>query len=314
METYPVPCDKCDQCKWKGICEERRLSDDHLSQVANINRLQIKKLEAAGVPTLKALATLPEDTSIPKMISETLQKLRHQARLQFLARQTGERQIEVLSLVDDKTRGFARLPQPATGDLFFDMEGDPLEEGGLEYLFGLYFFKADKPEFKAFWAHSRAEEKRAFEAFMDFVTGWLRQFPNAHIYHYAAYEQTALKKLMSLHGTREAEVDNLLRSQKLIDLYKVVREGIRVSEPRYSIKNIEHFYLESRTGDVKSAGASIVYYERWKETGDPQLLKDIENYNFDDVRSTYELREWLLTLRPTAVSYTHLTLPTTSRV
>ena len=298
VETYPNPCEKCDQCKWSGLCEERRLKDDHLSQVANITRLQVKKLELAGVKTLEALAKLSTETRIPKMTPETLAKLHQQARLQLMARETGERHLELLLDAAEELRGFARLPRPAEGDLFFDMEGDPLEEGGLEYLFGLYYFEHGEARFKAFWAHSRAEEKVAFEEFMDFVTGWLRKYPNAFIYHYAAYEQTALKKLMSLHGTREAEVDNLLRTQKLVDLYKVVREGIRVSEPRYSIKNIEHFYLESRTGDVKNAGASIVFYERWKETGDPQLLKDIEDYNYDDVRSTYELRQWLLSLRP----------------
>jgi predicted RecB family nuclease len=303
QDTYPIPCEKCVQCKWSGRCEDQRLQDDHLSQVANISRLQIKKLEMAGVKTLEALANLAEGTRIQKINPETALKLHHQARLQFLARQTGERHLELLQEVDGEIRGFARLPQPTSGDLFFDMEGNPLEEGGLEYLFGLYFFRDGKPEFKAFWAHSRQAEKLAFEAFMDFATGWLGQHPGAHIYHYAHYEQTALKKLMSLHGTREAEVDNLLRTQKLIDLYKVVREGIRVSEPRYSIKNIEHFYLESRAGEVKSAGASIVYYERWKETGDPQLLKDIESYNFDDVRSTYELRQWLLTLRPSHLDW-----------
>ncbi len=302
-DTYPVPCEKCDQCHWRGLCDKRRSEDDHLSQVANITRLQVKKLESAGIRTLEALATLHKEERIPKMNPETLAKLRHQARLQFLARNTGERQLELLPEVEGECRGFARLPKPADGDLFFDMEGDPLEEGGLEYLFGVYFIQGGTPEFKAFWAHSRAEEKVAFEAFMDFVTAWLRKYPDAHIYHYAAYEQTALKKLMALHGTREAEVDNLLRAQKLVDLYKVVREGIRVSEPRYSIKNIEHFYLESRTGDVKNAGASIVYYERWKETGDPQLLKDIEDYNFDDVRSTYELRQWLLSLRPAQLAW-----------
>jgi uncharacterized protein len=190
------------------------------------------------------------------------------------------------------------MPSPAHGDLFFDMEGDPLEEGGLEYLFGIYFFIENKAQFKAFWAHSRKEEKRAFEEFIDFVTIHLATHPDAHIYHYAHYEETALKKLMSLHGTREVEVDNLLRTGKLIDLYKVVRESLRVSEPRYSIKNIEHFYLDKRSSEVTDAGASIVYYEKWKETGDPQLLKDIEQYNNDDVRSTYELREWLLQLRP----------------
>lgn len=303
LETYPVPCEKCGLCKWSGLCEDKRLKDDHLCQVANVSGLQIKKLQASDVMTLEALGTLPLETKIPKMAAETLEKLHRQARLQLLARQSGENQLELLPQEVDAIRGLARLPRSDAGDLFFDMEGNPLEEGGLEYLFGLYFFQHGKPEFKAFWGHNRAEEKLAFEAFMDFVTAWLRQYPAAHIYHYAHYEQTALKKLMSLHGTREAEVDNLLRAQKLVDLYKVVREGIRVSEPRYSIKNIEHFYLEHRTGDVTNAGASIVYYERWKETGDPQLLKDIEDYNFDDVRSTYELQQWLLSLRPAGLPW-----------
>jgi len=303
LDTYPVPCEKCELCKWRGLCEDQRLKDDHLCQVANISRLQIKKLQMDGVMTLEALARLPVDSTIQKMSAETLEKLHRQARLQFSARQSGNRQLELLPQDAEMQRGFARLPKPSEGDLFFDMEGDPLEEGGLEYLFGLYFFQNGKPEFKAFWAHSREEEKIAFEAFMDFVTDWLRRYPVAHIYHYAHYEQTALKKLMSVHGTREAEVDNLLRAQKFVDLYQVVREGICVSEPRYSIKNIEHFYLESRSGDVTNAGASIVFYERWKETGDPKLLQDIADYNFDDVRSTFELRQWLLGLRPANLSW-----------
>ena len=298
LDTYPIPCEKCDQCSWSGLCEEKRLKDDHLSQVANITRLQIKKLESYGINTLEAFANLAEHTLVPKMVPETVEKLRRQARLQLLARHSGKNQLEILPQEEGVVRGFARLPKPDDGDLFFDMEGDPLEEGGLEYLFGLYFLKDGKFEFQAFWGHNRNEEKLAFESFMDFVSEWLKQHPAAHIYHYAAYEQTALKKLMSLHGTREAEVDHLLRLQKMVDLYRVVREGIRVSEPRYSIKNIEHFYLESRQGEVTNAGASIVYYERWKETGDPQLLKDIVAYNFDDVRSTYELRQWLISIRP----------------
>lgn len=298
VTTYPDPCDKCAQCVWDDLCTARRLQDDHLSQVANITRVQTRKLEAAGVRTLVDLASLPAEAPVARIVPETLARLRHQASLQLQARQTGQRVVVALPVDPDRQNGFLRMPQPAEGDLFFDMEGDPLEEGGLEYLFGLYLFEDGKPRFIPFWAHNRAEEKVAFEQFMDFVTAWLRDHPGAYIYHYAPYEQTALKRLMSLHGTREADVDNLLRTHKLVDLYKVVREGIRVSEPRYSIKNIEHFYLEGRTGDVTNAGASIVWFERWKETGDPQLLKDIEDYNFDDVRSTYELRQWLLTLRP----------------
>ena len=73
---------------------------------------------------------------------------------------------------------------------------------------------------------------------------------------------------------------------------------MRVSEPSYSIKNIERFYLDERMGEVKDAGASIVYYEKWKDTGEPGLLEKIEDYNREDVRSTCELNKWLLKLRP----------------
>lgn len=113
-----------------------------------------------------------------------------------------------------------------------------LEEGGLEYLFGVVFRDEGELRFRAFWAHSRAEERQAFEEFMDFVAARLARFPDLHIYHYASYEVTALKRLMSLHGTRESQVDDLLRRGKFVDLYRVVREAIRVSEPSYSIKSI----------------------------------------------------------------------------
>jgi predicted RecB family nuclease len=279
VETYPEPCERCDLCKWRQRCEQRRVTDDHLCQVANISLMQIRKLQEAGVPTLAALATLPPATKVPKMATETRERLHDQASLQLHALQTGERQLALLQQDPDGLRGFGRLPQLDAGDLFFDMEGDPLEAGGLEYLFGLYVFEDGKAQFKTFWAHSRAAEKLAFEQFMDFVTARLRAHPHAHIYHYAHYEATALKRLMSIHGTREAEVDNLLRAGKLVDLYQVVREALRVSEPRYSLKNIEHFYLEHRIGEVKSAGASIVHYERWKDTGEAQLLQDIADYN-----------------------------------
>lgn len=297
QSTYPDPCAYCDQCKWRQLCDERRIADDHLCQVANITRIQIKKLQDAGIRTLAALGSLDGNAQVPRISPQTLDRIRNQARLQLEARTTGSGKVERLP-VEGEGRGFARLPRPSPHDLFFDMEGDPYEENGLEYLFGLYFFDEGKPQFRAFWAHSRAEERRAFEEFMKFAVQRLTRYPDAHIYHYAHYEPTHLQGLMSLHGTQEAELDNLLRRRKFVDLYAVVREAIRVSEPRYSIKNIEHFYLEARSAEVVDAGASIVYYERWKETRDPQYLKAIEAYNLDDVRSTYQLREWLLTLRP----------------
>jgi uncharacterized protein len=182
--------------------------------------------------------------------------------------------------------------------MYFDMEGDPLQDGGLEYLFGVGYSEEGQWNFLPFWAHNREEERLAFEAFMDFVCERRKRYPGAHVYHYASYEQTALKRLAALHATREVQLDDMLRNQVLVDLYKVVRESIRISKPSYSIKHVEHFYREAREGEVQNAGASIVFYERWLETGEQQYLDAIEAYNGDDVESTRQLHDWLQGLRP----------------
>lgn len=300
---YPLPTEHCDLCHWRDYCDAQWLADDHLCQVAGITRSQMTKLQSAGIATMAALGTVAADATVHRLNGETLAKLREQAALQDAARRTGERSAVVLSVDPNGRRGFHRLPQPDAGDIFFDMEGDPLQEEGLEYLFGVWFRQNGAWAFKCFWAHDRSQERRAFEDFMDLVTERLRNFPAAHIYHYASYEETALKRLASLHATREVEMDTLLRQGRLIDLYKVVREAIRISESSYSIKSVEHFYRPPRAGHVKDAGASLVCYERWRETADPALLADIQTYNRDDVESTQQLREWLLTLKPAGVPW-----------
>lgn len=302
--TYPNPCKRCDLCHWRDRCENQRIQDDHLSQVAGILKTQVTKLNQAGIKTMADLAQLDEHIVVPKLNADSLAKIRQQARLQQFQKTTGNSKLELLPVDANGRHGFMRLPAPDAGDIYFDMEGNPLEDPRhLEYLFGIYFQENNQYQFKGFWALSHAEEKKAFEDFMDFVTKRLQTYPNAHIYHYAAYEETAIKRLMSFYGTRETEVDNLLREGRLIDLYKVVRESMRTSEPSYSIKNIEHFYLDKRSGAVTNAGASIIYFEKWKMTQDQQYLKDIEDYNIDDVRSTQELHAWLIQQRPTSLPW-----------
>ena len=135
--------------------------------------------------------------------------------------------------------------------------------------------------------------------FIDFVAERLQRYPGAHIYHYAHYEPTALKRLMTLHGTREAQLDDLLRGEKFVDLYKVVREGIRTSESGpvdQGPRGVLHAAARGR-GDATPA-RSIVHYERWRVTQDAARLESIRAYNEDDCRSTHLLRDWLLGLRP----------------
>jgi uncharacterized protein len=158
---YPVPCAHCNLCRWRQQCEQRRIADDHLCQVAGISHVQTARLQQGGITTLAALGALPPSAIVPRMQPETLARLRGQAMLQEHARRTGERVYELLPLDPDGRRGFNRLPPPDEGDVYFDMEGDPLEEGGLEYLFGVWFMHRGTWTFRAFWAHDRAGERLA---------------------------------------------------------------------------------------------------------------------------------------------------------
>jgi len=301
-ETAAEPCGHCLYCRWSESCDAGWETAEHLSLVAGVTRGQIEKLRAAGVTSLRDLAGTPPQTSIASLNPETFARLRAQAALQLVRRDTGEGRVELLPPAPGK--GFERLPRPDSGDLFFDMEGDPLFEGGLEYLFGFVGLDEGVERFTPFWAHDRAEEKLAFERSVDFACERLKGFPDAHIYHYAAYEETALKRLAMFHGTRETEVDDLLRGGKLVDLYQVVREAIRTSEPGYSIKNLEAFYLPgARDGSVNTAGDSIVAYEQWRRLGQGDLLVQIADYNELDCRSTRLCRDWLLAQRPAAAAW-----------
>ena len=299
--STPEPCAHCDECAWKNRCQAEWLAADHLSQVANIRRSQATKLRAAGVDTMAALAALPDGHRVPGMAAETLIKLQRQARLQTAVKGTDETRHELLARVPGK--GFDRLPRPAEGDLFFDMEGDPLYPGGLEYLFGVHWMENGRDRFRPFWAHDRAAEKTAFQAFIDFVADHLSRHPDAHIYHYNHYEVTAVRRLASFHATREAVVDDLLRRRKFVDLYVIVREALQISEPRYSLKNVEHFYQGKRAGEVSTATDSIVAYERWRVVRDQRILDEIEAYNAIDCRSTAGLLGWLVSIRPDDVAW-----------
>jgi predicted RecB family nuclease len=302
---YPYPVEHCDYCDWWKRCKDKRRADDHLSLVAALTRQQSIRLEDGGVETVAALAALPDDATVQRLPRTTLDALHQQARLQVYTRETGERIREFLPL--EQERGFQRLPTPSAADVFFDIEGDPYwGDDGLEYLLGTW---TEDGGYEPRWAHDEQQERQAFEDWVDWVTARLVEHPDLHLYHYNHYEPTALKRLMSKYGTREAEVDELLRRKVFCDLYVVVRQAMRIGQESYSLKELEGFYPFERDAEVTQAGGSILAYEDYLDSRDPAQLEAIAEYNDDDCRSTYALRNWLLDERAEAERQFDTVLP-----
>ena len=219
--------------------------------------------------------------------AESFDGVRHQAELQLRGRR--EDRYLTSSCPTRRIAASACCPSPTSGDVWFDMEGHPFYETsrGLEYLFG-YCFRDDAGEvvYEAVWGRDRDGERVAFEQFVDWVVARRARFPGMHVYHYAAYERSALTRLMGQHGTREQEVDDFLRQEVLVDLYRVVKQALRASTASYSIKEIEKLYDFERTADVEGGDDSVVRFEEWVETGDDAILEEVERYNEEDCRST----------------------------
>ena len=308
-ETYPNPIEHCEICRWQAICDKRRRDDDHLCLVAGISKLQINELKQREISTLQGLAAmpLPLDWKPERASADSYVRIREQARIVVEARESGKGKFELLSV--ERGFGLTRLPEPSDGDVFLDLEGDPfVGEHGLEYLFG-YLFRdaAGASVYEGDWALSRADERRAFEKFVDFVMARWARFPNLHIYHYAPYEPAALKRLMGRYATREEEIDQMLRAGLFVDLYQVVRHGLRASVESYSIKRLESFYEYERETPLAEANAALANFQATLELGDvPSIAAEIkatvQSYNKDDCRSASVLRDWLEALRAKLVA------------
>ena len=307
--NYPEPVDHCDVCPWSSICSQKRRADDHLSLVAGISRLQRRELESRDPATLAALAAMPLPLTFkPKRGAvATFERVREQARVQLIARETKQAICEVIQPIEAE-KGLCRLPEPSPGDLFLDLEGDPFAgEGGREYLFGIVSIgDAGEPVYRAFWAETAQEEQAAFDTVMSLIMEAWDRDPGMHVYHYAPYEPSAFKRLSCRYAIREQDVDRLLRGGRFVDLYHVVRQGLRAGVERYSIKNMEQFYNFDRSVQLLDANRSLRVVEQALELGrlgtvSPEVRAAVEGYNADDCVSTLRLRDWLETERMGAI-------------
>ncbi len=299
----PDPADSKSWLDWSSYAEQLLLEKDHLFQVATITRGQIKKFNQASITTMQELANSTPG-HIPGINPVVSGRLKSQAALQKKSVGRDKPRFEIIVPAEGEKSGLALLPPHSSLDVFFDIEGYPFDQGGLEYLWGVTWFNEQGDQkFTDFWAHNCEQEKTTFQSFIEWVYDRWQQDPSMHIYHYAHYEITACRKLMGRYGVCEYEVDQLLRNEVFVDLFKIIKGSLLLGEPGYSLKNVERLYRDKRESEVGSGGDSMVVYEQWRELnqkgaqGDTwqtsEILKNIRDYNIDDCNSTQELAEWL---------------------
>ena len=137
---------------------------------------------------------------------------------------------------------------------------------------------------------------------MDWVIERWEEYPDLHIYHYAPYEPSAMKRLMGRHATREAEVDRDAAGRP-------VRRPLPGGEGRLARQRGE--LLDQGVGEILRIHQEVPLAEANSalygvcaplELGSPEAIKEehktaVEGYNRDDCVSTVQLRNWLEDIR-----------------
>lgn len=306
-QYYPEPVEACQVCVWAPRCEARRRKDDHLSYIAGSGRSHRVELTAQGVPTLTMAAQMavPITFRPSRGASETYDRLGNQARVQHQQRSEGRPIVEMMPIQEGQ--GLRRLPEPSTGDIFLDLEGASFaREGGREFLFGIW----TNAGYRAWWAMDDEQEKAAFEEVMDVIASAWKADPAMHVYHFNHYEPTAFKKLASRHVTRVEPLNELLRAERFVDLYPIVRQAVRAGVESYSIKKLEQYYEFTRQITLLNVHEPLLAVEMALDAKAPdaitlEIRDAVQAYNEDDCRSAEALRDWLEALRRKAIAEGH---------
>ena len=102
---------------------------------------------------------------------------------------------------------------------------------------------------------------------------------------------------MGRYASRENEIDGLLRGKVFVDLYSVVRNGMRAGVESYSIKKLEPLYGYFRKADLHAANVALAGFRPVSNSQTPlRSLMRIVRPSRPTTKTTaprQKLRDWL---------------------
>jgi uncharacterized protein len=301
IDSEPEPCSFCQFCDFQKVCEDQWRSEDSLVFVADLMRADRQVLSEAGIISLEQLASAT--ASVDGIPDERFERVRHQAQLQKAHRDDPGAEVPFTHVApgDDPAwgHGYSHLPSIDDGDVFFDLEGHPLftAESGIFFLFGLLYQQRGEWIYEARWAHSLEEQERQAVELVAFFEQRRSEFPGMHVYHYNHTERSALNTMVKDTAASVAFA-HLVATGLFVDLRTVVKNAYQIGIETYGLKDLERVTGFERTGEIHAGSGAVLLYEDYRTTGDDGLLSSIALYNDNDVRSTRQLRDWLLLHRP----------------
>jgi predicted RecB family nuclease len=281
-ESRPALSSACGLCHWQSVCQEALESAGDLTLIAELGRAKRDAISGV-IPTIQALAdsdpityVIGKKTAFPGIGLDSL--LKFHARSQLLSTPGAAPYLK------------EKIELPLNPkEVFFDIEADPMR--GVVYLHGFVERESSRPDTATFTPYFAGGIEQLHEeaAFRGAWTYLIARVKDSTIYYYSKYERTEYKKLAEKFPAvcSVADVEALFASPLMIDLYfDVIKRATEWPLYNQSIKTIAK-YLGFHWRDTSPSGAaSIEWYNRWIESGEPAIRQRILDYNEDDCLAT----------------------------
>ncbi len=292
QKTDPAYAAACKMCHWYSACLKRLIASDDLTLIPDLGRSKRDTLRTE-IGTIQELAEINleafikgKKTVFPGIGPAVFENLQARAKL-LAAGKDGKPYL----------REPVTLPHSET-ELFFDIEVDPMRDtcylhGFIERLHG-----SNEPErFVYFFADTatESEECKVFAEAIDYI----RTMHDAVLYYYSKYERTIYRKLQEKYPDvcTPDEIEAIFDPSRSVDLlYDVVKKATEWPTRDHSIKTLAKYLGFSWRDTHPSGAASIEWFHRYTETGDPEIKKRILDYNEDDCRATRVLLDGIRAL------------------
>jgi len=288
---------KCNLCQWYSYCLDVARSQNHLSLIPGVTPSRYQKLKELNVTTVETLAqATPEQLEVyPEFAEGVALQIIKQAESNLESKAI-KRQEEFMSFeenfisgygLDNFTEVYQNKLKKFPVELYFDIEAQP--ELNLDYLHGILVIDrmSNQQKFYPFLAEIQSQEELIWKQFLELV--WT--YPIAPIFHFCDYEPKTIKRLATMYNTPDYWWKPVLK--RLIDLHAKMTETVTLPVESYALKPVAK-WLGFEWRDPKANGAqSVCWYEQWLKTGDRKLLDAIVQYNEDDCRATFHIKEWL---------------------
>ncbi|HAU07860.1 MAG: recombinase B [Candidatus Yanofskybacteria bacterium GW2011_GWF1_44_227] len=272
----------CKRTPWYSLCLSETEGCNDVSLIFKLSQADQRRLYEIGIRTVEEMAKADVDDLQSKLEDWPFDKLVRYSN-----------QAKVLVSKEPIYLRKTRLPI-VKNEVYFDIESDPLK--GLDYLLGFVVKNTEKPDevpkYQYCFAKDKSEEGAMWKKFLDF----LADLDDFVIYHYAYYEKEVFNRLAAKYGAPQALVDKF--KENTIDLHEAVVDSVVMPLYFYGLKDIAG-YIGYKWDDPEAGGAeSVVWFNDWTDSQDPEILKKILRYNEDDVRATQLIKEWLVDQGP----------------